>query len=1084
MRISRIQLAGLVAALAGAGGAAQEAAADDLTITTATTTPVVTSNPAGGDPGNVTINSGGSIAVTAGQTAVTVDSNNNVTNSGTIASSNANNSTGIRLTNGFAGTIINGSNITLNETFAPTDGDNDGDLDGPFAQGTNRNGILLDPGTFIGNVTSSGTITIEGNNSAGIRLNGELDGDLILNGGFDITGDDSHGVIIDGGAAGGVTGDVFVLGTNIVRGENSTGLTVNGAIGGALSISGAWVVSGYRFTTRPVDVSDLDADDLLQGGSAVDINFSVAGGVTFEGIGVEDDDDDDDDGDVEGTPDNDANDDVGATVRGIGGAPTVHVQADASANLLLGPTTGPGGGFGLYNRGTIISEGVYDGIVATTIRVEGNGIRTTDLSAGIRNDRTISSSAREADAYSIYVGANAIVPTVENRLGIGAVSISETNQEARAIYFASGAQAGAVVNSGTIRAQIFGETGGAFGIVDESNTVATITNSGAIITEAIATDSDLTDDVTPVANGDTIAIDVSASTIAVTLNQIADTPFTDDDGEDDDENNRPDTTIVGDILFGTGADTINLGAGDIIGDVSFNDGADVFNITNGARFAGQITDSDNALTLNVTNGELNLQGGTLNITSATFGADALFNPLLTTGVDTTHVISSGAVTFLAGAEVRPAVPTGLPDSGTVVFLTANGGLFGGANVVNPDVEGEGVPFLYNLAVELTNPLAPDGAVNGLQAEFQMKTAAELGFNANQAAAFDPIIDALRLDDDASAAFTALDNQFDFFDAYEDLLPSFASGATELAATAIQQMQGASSNRLAATRLQDLDEVSIWAQEIAYGLTREPPSLQGQEFRGHGFGLAGGIDGPLDNGGLFGLSASFITSEVEEPGRPEGEISTTFGQLNAYWGAALGPVDLDFVGGAGAGKMQSRRFVEIGDTFTALSEADWWAYEGHGSARASVPMRMADWLVILPQAQLTYVALSEQGYTESGGGDAIDYEVDDAFSQRLWGDVGLEFTARLNLRGGAVVAPRIYAGYRANLIDEEAERSFRFVSGTEEFTLSDEGLGDGGPLVGIGLDATNGYSTFSLGYEGEFGDQVERHSLNAAIRFRF
>ena len=46
------------------------------------------------------------------------------------------------------------------------------------------------------------------------------------------------------------------------------------------------------------------------------------------------------------------------------------------------------------------------------------------------------------------------------------------------------------------------------------------------------------------------------------------------------------------------------------------------------------------------------------------------------------------------------------------------------------------------------------------------------------------------------------------------------------------------------------------------------------------------------------------------------------------------------------------------------------------------------------------------------------------------------------------------------------------------------VGDGGPLIGIGFDATNGYSTFSLGYEGEFSDQIERHSLNAAIRFRF
>jgi uncharacterized protein with beta-barrel porin domain len=298
------------------------------------------------------------------------------------------------------------------------------------------------------------------------------------------------------------------------------------------------------------------------------------------------------------------------------------------------------------------------------------------------------------------------------------------------------------------------------------------------------------------------------------------------------------------------------------------------------------------------------------------------------------------------------------------------------------------------------------------------------------------------------------------------------------------MQSATSNRMAATRLQGLDEVSVWAQEIGYGLTRTPPTDNGQEFTGAGFGLAFGIDGPLDNGDLFGLSASFLASEVEEEGRPEGEIATWFGQLNAYLGTAQGPIDLDFVAGLGAGKMQSRRFVEIGDDFEALAEADWWAFEGHASARASAPMALTDWFIVTPQAQLTYVALQESSYTEDGGGVGINYDVDDAFSQRLWADLGVEFSGRFGLMGDGVVAPRIFIGYRANVLDEAGERTMRFVDGGSDFTLVDDEFGSGGALVGIGLDATNGYSTFSLGYEGEFSDQVERHSLNAAIRFRF
>jgi outer membrane autotransporter protein len=102
---------------------------------------------------------------------------------------------------------------------------------------------------------------------------------------------------------------------------------------------------------------------------------------------------------------------------------------------------------------------------------------------------------------------------------------------------------------------------------------------------------------------------------------------------------------------------------------------------------------------------------------------------------------------------------------------------------------------------------------------------------------------------------------------------------------------------------------------------------------------------------------------------------------------------------------------------------------------------------------------------------------------LWGDLGVEFSARLVHSGQTVVAPRLSLGYRANLITDGGDRTFRFAGGSD-FTLTDDDYGSGGPIVGVGLDATNGYSTLSIGYEGEFTDQIDRHSLNVALRYRF
>jgi hypothetical protein len=221
MNLTRFSLAGLAVALVGA--AARDAAADPLTISTATTTPVVTSNASNGSAGDVTITSGGSITVTAGQTAVTVDSSNNVTNGGVIATNDADNVTGILLQGGFAGDITNNGAINLLESYTQTDTDSDGDLDGLLAIGTNRNGIWLQAGpAFTGDILNAGSITIEGQNSAAIRLDAQLVGDLIINRNTStiVTGDNGVGVAINGGASGGVDGDVRLSGNLTVRGEN------------------------------------------------------------------------------------------------------------------------------------------------------------------------------------------------------------------------------------------------------------------------------------------------------------------------------------------------------------------------------------------------------------------------------------------------------------------------------------------------------------------------------------------------------------------------------------------------------------------------------------------------------------------------------------------------------------------------------------------------------------------------------------------------------------------------------------------------------------------------------------------------
>ena len=277
-----------------------------------------------------------------------------------------------------------------------------------------------------------------------------------------------------------------------------------------------------------------------------------------------------------------------------------------------------------------------------------------------------------------------------------------------------------------------------------------------------------------------------------------------------------------------------------------------------------------------------------------------------------------------------------------------------------------IAFLYKIDIGTTDTIV-DGAANALTATLQCaRRRLSWALEPNQAIAFNPILEALRHDDAASAAFAALDNEYEFFDAYEDLMPNYAIGATEVAATAIQQVQSATSNRMSAVRMQGMDEVSVWAQEIGYGLNRDPRRVNARQFRGTGFGFAAGIDGPTNNGGLFGL-VSFVHRVGSGRAGPSGRADLGFVRPSQRlsrrprWARSISTSSAV----AGVGKMQSSRYVEIGDPIlSALTEADWWATKA--TAPFALRCRCAlGRFMFTPQAALTYAGISEEGYRRRG-----------------------------------------------------------------------------------------------------------------------
>ena len=141
-----------------------------------------------------------------------------------------------------------------------------------------------------------------------------------------------------------------------------------------------------------------------------------------------------------------------------------------------------------------------------------------------------------------------------------------------AVDIGTGANVGELVNSGAISAVLIGREGTAVAIRDASGTVTRLNNTGAISTIGSSSDTLGVQET----NFDLIAVDFSAATGSIEINQ----------SQNPDSTNIP--LIIGDILLGSGDDSVTSSAGIITGAIDFGGGNDTLALSGGTVFAGEI----------------------------------------------------------------------------------------------------------------------------------------------------------------------------------------------------------------------------------------------------------------------------------------------------------------------------------------------------------------------------------------------------------------------------------------------------------------------------------------------------------------
>jgi hypothetical protein len=1059
----------------------------ETVITTARTTPVATATASSTNTADdVKIDTGGGITLTTAGPMVTVNSNNKVTLGGNgLASVGVDNSTGVLIQGGTTGSVTNNAAISLTEDYTATDTDNDGDLDGPFAKGTNRYGVrLVGPGAFTGDIVQSatGSITIEGNNSAGISLESGLVGNLTTSGAVTVTGDNSYGVHV----AAPVTGKVSINGSTNVTGLNATGVAIDGAVSGAFVVQGGVSVTGYRYTTRPSTKelrAILDADDLLQGGSAVRVTANVGGGVLLDApppdldTAVTDEDGDGVADASEGT----------AALVSYGAAPTLLIGSDTNSVAIGAVGTGDNA-YGLISKGGVTANGVYDGVTATAIQIGGNAGQTTTLAGGARIDSTVTATAYEANSTAFQVKAGASVPTLWNKGQISAFGVSEGQFDARAIAIDAGASMTTLRNAGSIAATLGGEKGNAYGVIDNSGTLTTIENTGRINASIVPTDDaddkdDADTDATnEVITGKAIAIDVSHNTTGVTLTQngvndgddgkdgVAD-PDADGDGVDD----ADEPSIVGAINFGSGADTFNVQNGVVIGDISFGAGADALNISGGAAVIGALRDSDGQLAINVGKGSLGLTNAeTINATSLNLGADSklLFTADPASGTNT-HLVISGAANIASGAQLGLRLNSLLTAPTSYTVITA-GTLTAGT--INQDLLG-GTPYMYVASSRVDT--------NNVYLDVRARTATEIGMNRAQSSGYDITNAALTHDADIAKAYLAQTTRDGYLALYDQMMPDQGEGFFAAMQDVTHAISTATGFRPDPGDRYGPD--SLWVQEINTLVRRDTGDTMGSDTQA--FGFVGGYEAMGDAGGALGLTLAFVSIEEHDIAAKVGEQTTgNYLQLGTYWRRSIGGWRMNVGGGGGYGWYDGDRTfnsgsVNGGPNVQRHNSAKWNGYTFNAFAGTAYEAKFGHRYFVRPEGYLDYVYLSEGERREKGGGDGFDQIVHKRKSDSLTGDVGVVLGA--DYGRDLWWRPEVRVGYRQVLAGELGDTTFSYTyAGAPTATLAAANDKDGAVTLGFALRAGTPMSYLALEANAQAAKKQHRYNLKLTGRAMF
>jgi outer membrane autotransporter protein len=376
-----------------------------------------------------------------------------------------------------------------------------------------------------------------------------------------------------------------------------------------------------------------------------------------------------------------------------------------------------------------------------------------------------------------------------------------------------------------------------------------------------------------------------------------------------------------------------------------------------------------------------------------------------------------------------------------------------------------LPFLF------TSKLTPDAASGQVSLEIDRKDSSELQLNRSESAIIDAALAAADADKAVAAVFLSVADAASLKSTLQQLLPDHAGGAFETATKG---------SRLAGEILADPRPVSgLWLQQVAGGSSKSIGDTS--SYKLDMWGATGGYDVSLGPVGNVGVTAGYFFGRDTHLGN---ELMSNHYEGGVYWRGGFGPLRAWARATAGIVNFDSKRNFGAtlsGDAIARSADGSWRGRLYSGSGGISYEAH-AGRLSIRPNASIEYYKLDEDGYTETGGGAAVDLTVRSRKSDETAANAMLTLGydvlgsrdedstwGRLELEGGR----------RTILSGTLGDTVASFGNGTP-FTLSAEDRTSGWRG---GIRAIGGGSTMSFAIEGNAEQQQGRMSIGGRAALR-